>query len=281
MNKYLKMSNYVSGLRLLRDFVIVFLRFLKHGKNALKDYFCTDNPMKYEGEFLDVYTKRDREKGVSLTKEEVYTIYSSIKATRDLEGDIAEVGVWKGGSAKVICEIKGDNKGLYLFDTFEGMPDGLINPEKDRWREGSHTDTSLDQVKEYLKSYNKVYFLKGLVPNSIYQDKTYSVKDKKFCFVHLDVDLYQSTLKRLPRNCFWHQKFYSFWDLKLYLPFFFFRLWIVGQPLDALKFFWPRMTQGGRIVSHNYNLSAEGGGDTPGVKAAFLEYFKGGDQSLR
>ena len=239
MNKYLKMSNYVSGLRLLRDFVIVFLRFLKHGENALKDYFCTDNPMKYEGGFLDVYTKRDREKGVSLTKEEVYTIYSSIKATRDLEGDIAEVGVWKGGSAKVICEIKGDNKSLYLFDTFEGMPDGLINPEKDRWREGSHTDTSLDQVKEYLKNYNKVYFLKGLVPNSIYQDKTYSVKDKKFCFVHLDVDLYQSTL-------------------------------------DALKFFWPRMTQGGRIVSHNYNLSAEGGGDTPGVKAAFLEYFKGG-----
>ena len=54
--------------------------------------------------------------------EENYTLYSSLKAVKDLAGDIAEIGVYKGGTAKLICELKG-NKNLYLFDTFEGLPD--------------------------------------------------------------------------------------------------------------------------------------------------------------
>jgi len=37
-------------------------------------------------------------------------------------GDIAEVGVYQGGSAKLICEARNENKVLYLFDTFEGLP---------------------------------------------------------------------------------------------------------------------------------------------------------------
>ncbi len=34
-------------------------------------------------------------------------------------GDIAEVGVFRGGTARVICEAMGERK-LHLFDTFEG-----------------------------------------------------------------------------------------------------------------------------------------------------------------
>ena len=41
----------------------------------------------------------------------------AVKATRKLSGDIAEVGVYRGGSAMIICEAKG-NKKLHLFDTF-------------------------------------------------------------------------------------------------------------------------------------------------------------------
>ena len=62
------------------------------------------------------------------------------------------------------------------------------------------------------------------------------IKDQEFSFVHLDVDLYRSTL-------------------------------------DALEFFYPRLVTGGRIVSHNYNLKDSAGGRTPGVKKAFQEYF--------
>ena len=48
---------------------------------------------------------------------EAYHIYMASKITRKVPGDIAEVGVYKGGSAKIICSAKGD-RALYLFDTF-------------------------------------------------------------------------------------------------------------------------------------------------------------------
>src|SRR5258708_14722189 len=52
---------------------------------------------------------------------EMYVIHSLAAAQRNLEGDYAEVGVYKGATAKLICEAKG-NKFLHLFDTFEGLP---------------------------------------------------------------------------------------------------------------------------------------------------------------
>ena len=43
--------------------------------------------------------------------------------------------------------------------------------------------------------------------------------------------------------------------------------------MTALKYFFPKLVKGGRLVSHNYNLKDTDGGDTPGVKKAFDEYF--------
>ena len=53
---------------------------------------------------------------------DAYLIYSTAKTQEKLDGDMAEVGVFQGGSAKLICEAKGERK-FYLFDTFEGLPD--------------------------------------------------------------------------------------------------------------------------------------------------------------
>src|SRR5208337_1294868 len=52
---------------------------------------------------------------------EAYQIYMAAKITGKVPGDIAEVGVYKGGSAKIICSAKGDRH-LHLFDTFAGLP---------------------------------------------------------------------------------------------------------------------------------------------------------------
>jgi len=63
-----------------------------------------------------------KENEMLLNENEAYQIYISVKRTEKIKGDIAEVGVYKGGSAKLICESKG-KKNLYLFDTFEGLPE--------------------------------------------------------------------------------------------------------------------------------------------------------------
>jgi O-methyltransferase len=129
-------------------------------------------------------TRRERQS--LLTAYEAYTVYSLAKAYSQLPGEMAEVGVFQGASAKLICEAKGD-KPLHLFDTFEGLPkaaeqDGVVHSEK-------QYACSLESVQAYLQGYNHVQFYKGRFP-----DLAGPLENTKFSFVHFDVDLYESTL---------------------------------------------------------------------------------------
>ena len=52
-----------------------------------------------------------------LLQDEAYQILSCTRATSKVPGDVAEVGVYRGGSSRLICEARG-NRAVYLFDTF-------------------------------------------------------------------------------------------------------------------------------------------------------------------
>jgi len=198
--------------------------------------------MKYQGRFQAMLSQRDISRGMTVTNEECYTLYSSVLATRHLSGAIAEVGVYKGNTAKIICEVK-ESKQLILFDTFAGMPNSKISV-KDDWELNTHRDTSLESVQEYLISYSDVLFVPGEFPESVAGSKHRRyIEDQVFSFVNIDVDLYQSTL-------------------------------------DCLNFFYPRLVSGGRLVSHNYNIKRSPGGNTPGVKEAFFEFFDGQEEKI-
>jgi len=121
---------------------------------------------------------------------EAYQIYMAARITRKVPGDIAEVGVYKGGSAKIICSMKGDRT-LHLFDTFAGLP--RVDDVDAVWPfyEGKFA-ASYDEVKAYLASEENVHLYKGLFP-----DTSGPVQDKKFSLVNLDVDTYESTKKCL------------------------------------------------------------------------------------
>lgn len=121
---------------------------------------------------------------------EAYHIYMAVKRTHKVPGDIAEVGVYKGGSAKIICAAKGD-KPLHLFDTFEGLPKvedvDMVWP----FYEGKFA-TSYQGVKDYLSTERNVFFYKGIFP-----DTSGPVRAKSFSLVNLDVDTYESTRRCL------------------------------------------------------------------------------------
>jgi O-methyltransferase len=138
--------------------------------------------------------------------DEAYMIRSAILATAKIDGDIAEVGVFRGGTARVICETKG-NRCLHLFDTFEGLPEP--SEVDSAFRKGQYA-CSLETVRNYLGGFPDVQFYKGYFPAT-----AKPVKDRCFSFVHLDVDLHESTLQ-------------------------------------ALEFFYPRMDPGAIIISHDY-----------------------------
>lgn len=157
---------------------------------------------------FDLVIRIRRETDDIFQDNEAYQLFMSARNTCKVEGDIAEVGVYQGRTAKIICEAKG-NKTLHLFDTFEGLPALSEFDEPKEFHKGQFA-ASLEAVQCYLSKYPNVYFYKGMFPGT-----SKPVENRQFCFISLDVDLFQSTL-------------------------------------SCLDFFYPRMNRGGIIVSHDY-----------------------------
>lgn len=118
-----------------------------------------------------------------------FILYQLLKQVLSLDGEVAEVGVYKGGTAKLFAMILKNNKSsklLHLFDTFEGMPD---TSSKDLHSKGDFANTSLEQVSKHLSEFNLVQIYKGLFP-----DTALSITEKFFCFVHVDIDIFKSAI---------------------------------------------------------------------------------------
>lgn len=132
-----------------------------------------------------------------------------------LEGEVAELGVYKGKFASEINKLF-PNKKLYLFDTFEGFYDEDIEVERShgysRAKEGNFSDTNVELVKNKLPYKEQAKFIKGYFPESIKEDLP------SFCFVSLDTDLYKPTY-------------------------------------EGLNIFYPKLVKGGMIIVHDYNSS--------------------------
>lgn len=135
-------------------------------------------------------------KGDLLSIEELIKIGQLIEETNKLEGNIAEVGVYKGASAEMIAKCK-VNKKLFLFDTFKGLPNKSNNDENIKDLDLGNFKCSKIEVNKRMRDYKNVLLFEGFFPN---ETGIYVEKDK-FCFVHLDLDLYESTIKSL--NLFW------------------------------------------------------------------------------
>lgn len=109
---------------------------------------------------------------------------SALHPTRRCSGDVAECGVYRGGTARILAEIVPDRT-VHLFDTFSGMPS--IDPNKDLHKVGDFADTSLEAVRHYLAAYRNVNCVQGLIPASLA-----CIVDRHFSFVHIDLDIYSS-----------------------------------------------------------------------------------------
>jgi len=104
-----------------------------------------------------------------------------------LLGDVAEVGVSAGESAEDIMEyFKG--KTIHLFDTFNGIPKTCIPEIDGGYKGGEHFDAPLSKVIERFKPHDNVKIYPGFFP-----DTAEPIKDLKFCFVNIDVDICRST----------------------------------------------------------------------------------------
>lgn len=121
-------------------------------------------------------------------KVQLYMIYQYAKHVVGLSGDVVEVGVYKGGTARLLAKVfESTDKTIHLFDTFSGMPQS--DPSKDIHKEGDFSDASLESVKNYLHDCQNVRFYPGLFPIT-----SKPVTENTFCLVHIDVDIYKSAM---------------------------------------------------------------------------------------
>jgi len=102
-----------------------------------------------------------------------------------LEGDLAELGVYKGNTAYMLAEFaRRSGATAYLLDTFEGFSaDDLQGIDANKRFE--FADTSLDGVKALVGSAG-VQYVKGYFPGTA----TQIPDDARFALVHIDCDLY-------------------------------------------------------------------------------------------
>lgn len=108
-----------------------------------------------------------------------------------IRSSVAEVGVYKGGTAKIILETMEKSDSLFLFDTFEGIPN---NSEHDNVHiQGDFFDSPYNDIVQYFSNFPNVHIFKGIFP----QETGEKIEDQKFKFVHLDVDTYHSYLDAL------------------------------------------------------------------------------------
>jgi len=157
--------------------------------------------------FLELYEEIKNHTLVPV--ERCFMLYQLTKYAGCLKGSIAEVGVYKGGTAKLLAKSFKD-KTFHLFDTFSGMPEA--NQSLDIHKKGDFSDTSLEDVKFFLRDCDYITFHKGLFPET-----TKPVEEELFCFVYVDVDIYQSVK-------------------------------------DCLEFFYSRMVPGGVILFDDYEV---------------------------
>jgi len=198
--------------------------------------------------YLDGLIKSENEKSDNSFKQSRFLdLINLVKFTlnkNEIE-DFVEVGCWLGHSSYAISYlIKKYSKkkiNFHIFDSFEGLSDR------------SKSDEGLSKFSNYqlLKIRNQFKSDENFVKNKVLgdfnfvetykgwvPDKFHILENKRFSLVHIDVDLYEPTL-------------------------------------DSLKFFFPRLIDGGVIICDDYNSKVFNG-----AKKACDEYFKDKDFSF-
>jgi len=161
----------------------------------------------HRGERLALVRRIAGERTLLLSPGEACQLLACLDAAAAVAGDVAELGVAYGASAKLLATRLPPGKQLYLFDTFEGLPE-VSAPDGTRFRAGEF-QSNLEDVRRYVGT-ARVDYYPGLFPAS-----AAPLADRWFSFIHLDADLYESTLA-------------------------------------AFEFFYPRMPAGGIMLCHDY-----------------------------
>ncbi|MFT7483076.1 MAG: O-methyltransferase, partial [Oceanospirillaceae bacterium] len=156
-------------------------------------------------EFMEYFNKC---KEFTMTsKQRLFALYEAVNYIKkhSIEGDIVECGVWRGGSSMMAALALNDDttRGLYLYDTFEGMnapTEDDVNmvgeAAEETWQGRDKCEAEIDEVRKNmaLTKYpdQEIRYVAGMVEDTI--PKTVP---EKISILRLDTDWYESTYHEL------------------------------------------------------------------------------------
>lgn len=136
-----------------------------------------------------------REIGGKFDFNDFENIIQAIETTRNVEGDYVEIGTFQGHSARVALSYMKKahmNRTSYLIDVYEGIVFKNAEDSADgRWL-GTHTETSVDDVKYFLREFAGVKIVKS---NIIIDELPKTIEKIAVC--NVDTDMYESVLSSL------------------------------------------------------------------------------------
>lgn len=165
-------------------------------------------------DFIEIYNKIRTNTLVDHLR--CYELWTLVAQTATLEGDILEVGVWRGGTGCLIAhraKALGLSSQVYLCDTFSGVVKAGDNDPL--YKGGEHADAPLSMVLELACDLgnSNIKILAGVFPDHTAQ----FISDRQFSLCHIDVDVYDSAR-------------------------------------DIVNWVWPRLVIGGMIVYDDYGF---------------------------
>jgi hypothetical protein len=141
-------------------------------------------------DFSDLAAKVIEEKRTFLDYDRLYTFWQAVSILESSDLPIAEIGAYRGGSAKFILEALKKtnlNNEFYVFDTFEGH--AVVDEKVDGPHEvGQFSETSYEEVKAYLEAPNVVVHKGNFLETARHIEHI-----SNFGLVHIDVDVYPVT----------------------------------------------------------------------------------------
>ncbi len=121
----------------------------------------------------------------------LYELWSLIEQVNGVEGDILEVGVWRGGSGCLLARkavIERIDATVFLCDTFSGVV--KAGRQDSEYTGGEHADTSAATVTSLatVMALDNVRVVSGVFPD----ETGPQVTAERFRLCHIDVDVYDS-----------------------------------------------------------------------------------------
>lgn len=176
-------ANEILGFRLL---AMVAKRFVPNYRFTWPELAWFQNP-----KLIKVLKRFDEDEGFNSHRR--FALQQLLRLTSNVPGDTAECGVYKGCGSYIILESNKQStfeRVHHVFDSFEG----LSNPSGKDGEYWTANDLSIEEniVKKNLIDFNNFKLYKGWIPNRFEE-----IRDCKFSFVHVDVDLYEPTLESI------------------------------------------------------------------------------------